>query len=177
MDWWPYEQNGYRIDGMERCGRLLGDRFLIDKAGRSIDCVLGHPAPNGYLGPRLDPDTGKISRCLTRHYFAGDRHYSGDRDAVNIETILWLYGRTGDQRLKAMAERIYAEAFATNPANPVSAAALLKDAPWVKNGFDQKSGHFLFTPPVRSGIGVGTGMEPAPPSEPDVRNYRIRLSG
>ena len=25
-------------------------------------------------------------------------------------------------------------------------------------------------------IGVGTGIEPAPPSEPDWRNYRIRLS-
>jgi hypothetical protein len=26
-------------------------------------------------------------------------------------------------------------------------------------------------------IGVGTGIEPAPPSEPDVRISRIRLSG
>ncbi|HZZ58838.1 MAG TPA: beta-L-arabinofuranosidase domain-containing protein [Opitutaceae bacterium] len=153
VDWWPYEQNGYWIDGMIRCGLLLDDPFLIGKARSSIDYVLSHPAPNGYLGPKLEPDTGAIPRwihavffralmadysgsrdprilaALERHYLAGDYHYAGDRDAVNIEGMLWLYGHDGDVRLLHLAERVYQDAFGHDPANPVSVAALLSDEP------------------------------------------------
>lgn len=31
--WWPYEQTAYWTDGLERCGRLLGSEFLLEKSG------------------------------------------------------------------------------------------------------------------------------------------------
>lgn len=48
--WWPFEQNGYWIDGMIRCGLLLKDSFLINKAMLSINYTLDHPDSSGFLG-------------------------------------------------------------------------------------------------------------------------------
>ncbi|MCY2927156.1 MAG: hypothetical protein NT031_17325, partial [Planctomycetota bacterium] len=49
--WWPYEQTAYWVDGMIRCGRLIGDDFLVNKALAQIDYVLGRADKDGYLGP------------------------------------------------------------------------------------------------------------------------------
>lgn len=35
-EWWPYEQTGYWVDGMVRCGLLLDDKFLLDRRGRVL---------------------------------------------------------------------------------------------------------------------------------------------
>ena len=49
--WWPYEQTAYWVDGMIRCGRLIGDDFLVSKARTQIDYVLKRADKDGYLGP------------------------------------------------------------------------------------------------------------------------------
>jgi hypothetical protein len=52
--WEPYEQDGYWLDGMVRCGLLLGDAWLIGKARYRIDRVIDEAAAeSGYLGPIL----------------------------------------------------------------------------------------------------------------------------
>lgn len=48
---YAYEQTGYWIDGMIRCGTLIQDDMLIEKATRHTDYVLDHPDRDGYLAP------------------------------------------------------------------------------------------------------------------------------
>ena len=45
--WWPYEQNAYWVDGMIRCGLLLNDTSLLNKARKSIYYVLGASRQHG----------------------------------------------------------------------------------------------------------------------------------
>ena len=127
--WWPYEQNGYWVDGMIRCGILLDDHFLIDKAEQPINFTLAHPASDGLLGPDLLRDKSRwpqaiIFRALMAHYsLTGDKDtvekirnnyigpknvaYRSERDGVNIENILWAYGICSDPALLKLAEDIY----------------------------------------------------------------------
>jgi uncharacterized protein len=152
-DWWPYEQNAYWVDGMFRCGLLLNDDFLTGKARRSIDYVLNHPAANGYLGPKLDANTAEIGRwihvvffrslmadyeatrdpripaAIKRHYLAGDYAYTGGRDVINIESILWTYGYTGDPALLRLAEESYQKFNDRERSSEVSDTSFLKDSP------------------------------------------------
>lgn len=51
--WGPYEQCGYWADAMIRCGHLLGDSFLLEKARKQTDFVLKHADADGYLGPKF----------------------------------------------------------------------------------------------------------------------------
>lgn len=132
-DWWPYEQTGYWIDGMIRCGYLLNDPFLINKARQSIDHVLNHPDSDGYLGPLFLKEpigwnhwahavffraitayysaTGdpKVLSALTHHYLSGTSPHSEMREVCNVETILWTYGKTGAPRLLEHAAQAYDE--------------------------------------------------------------------
>ncbi|OIQ90064.1 Non-reducing end beta-L-arabinofuranosidase [mine drainage metagenome] len=151
--WWPYEQNAYWIDGMIRCGILLRDKFLETKARHSLDYVLNHPAPNGYLGPLLDKDTGAIGRwpqavffralmadydgtrnpaiplAMERDFLAGDHAYTSFRDVVNVEGMLWTYGKTGNPALLHLARKVYNDYNARNPGADTSAEEFMKDAP------------------------------------------------
>lgn len=163
-DWWPYEQNAYWVDGMIRCGRLLRDDFLIAKARRSIDYVLAHPAPNGYLGPLLTPTSAEMNRwihvvffralmaefsatgdrriveAVRRHYQADDITFAGSRDSLNIEAMLWAYRLTGDGDLRRRAVRAWTTSNA-DPANPTAAINFLRDAPVREHGvtYDERA--------------------------------------
>jgi hypothetical protein len=135
--WGYYEQNAYWIDGMLRCGALLGDGFLLNKAGAVIKHVLDNADEDGYLGPRFikrattDPDlytrwshaiffralaayydvTGdeSILTKLTRHFINSPYDYTTGRNVCNIEAMVWLYIKTGDERLLKLAEYAYIE--------------------------------------------------------------------
>lgn len=50
-DFGTYPEWGLWLDGMIRCGYLLEDNFLIQKAKTQFEYVLTHPAKNGILGP------------------------------------------------------------------------------------------------------------------------------
>ena len=130
-EWWPYEQTGYWVDGMTRCGMLLRDEFLMNKAEKSIRNVLDHPDADGYLGPRnlKKSDGTEISRWAHAVFFralmaysaldasvipAMERHYLSDtsghyhnREACNLEMLLWLYQKTGNGALLERAEKAY----------------------------------------------------------------------
>ena len=150
--WWPYEQNGYWMDGMIRCGLLLNDTFLINKALQSINYTLEHADSSGFLGPDSLKNSSQQSRWPNAVFFRslmayGDatddqrvidrllKHYSdsfpytSEREEVNLENLLWLYKKTADTMLLKKAETIYAKAEVINQNLVTSAKGFLKDEP------------------------------------------------
>ncbi len=146
-EWFAYEQNAFWIEGMLRCGHLLGDAFLIDKARTFTRFVLEHPAGNGYLGPRhlgkmrwphavffeslmldysADSDS-RIPRALQRHYLADSAPFDHERNIVNVETLCWTFGITGDKRLETLAREAWEQASQTRWKQHFSLESLLSD--------------------------------------------------
>ncbi len=127
-DWWRYEQTAYYTDGLLRLGYLLGDDDLIRTGETGIVYTLGHPQTNGRLGndkiESLWPmavfframqanywATGNtaIVEALERHYLSltADLLCNGRRHIVNVEGMLWTYGKTGNTALLELAEEAY----------------------------------------------------------------------
>ena len=154
--WWPYEQTGYWLDGMLRCGVLLNDAFLIEKARQPIEYTLEHADKDGYLGPAFmkKPVPGerwavnrwphtiffralmayhtftgedRVVQAVARHYLSGTSPHSKGRDVTNIETMLWAYDRTGDPRLLDLAVRAFTDYNQGSPEPDTSLAELLSD--------------------------------------------------
>ena len=133
QDWGPYEQTGYWTDGAIRCGHLLGDKFLIRRAGQCVEQVLREQDRDGYLGPKflkkltsysrwphlvfframmaqhLATGDKRIVQAMRKHYLSGTSDYSGERDVCNVEAILWTYARTGDKALLRLAGEVFAK--------------------------------------------------------------------
>ncbi len=131
--WGPYEQTAYWIDGAIRCGYLIQDDELVKKAGQTIDYVMAHPDEDGYLGPQLMKHGEEFSRwpfavffrawmarysvtseeailkTLSNHYLSGTRAHIHEREVCNIETMFWLYEKTGNQKLLRQAVEAYEE--------------------------------------------------------------------
>ncbi len=125
-DWWPYEQTGYWIDGLTRTAFLLDDSVLVARAMTYIDHVLDNPDTNGYLGPReiksrwphvvffralmayysatKDP---RVPDAMVNHYLNEDPSTAVGRDYLNIENACWLYGLTGDKRVRDYAVKLF----------------------------------------------------------------------
>jgi DUF1680 family protein len=123
--WWPYEQTAYYLDGIIRCGYLLNDAELIQKANTNLDWVLNHQDKDNLLGPQNSGDWSRtiffralmakysatkdrsILDALTKHYLTVPRVLSEGRDLLNIEIILWLYGETENEDLLKLAEESF----------------------------------------------------------------------
>ena len=129
--WWVYEQTAYHLDGFTRAAIILGDRENIAKAEEIIYKVLNAPDFDGYLGPRFLKETTGWNRwphvvffraCmalyeynndenilsrLTDHYLKGNTDFSLFRDVLNVEIMLWLYGKTNNIKLLNLAEKTY----------------------------------------------------------------------
>ena len=156
--WWPYEQNAYWVDGMMRCGLLLNDTSLLNKARKSIYYVLAHPDSTGFLGPKfLKPnDEGDrwvyvvffrawmaeyeatrnpaILAAIKKHYL-GDRFpHAGVRESINAEIILWAYSESKDTALLNFEKEIYKNSNELNKNSMVSDAGFLKDSIVVEHG-------------------------------------------
>lgn len=150
--WWPYEQTGYLVDGMERLGLVTRDAAVLGEAESNLRFILAHPAADGSLGPthigptnwpqavvfraliasceaRPDP---AIPEALRKHYLARPADYGKGRDACNVESILWTYAKTGDPRLLEIARRTYDNFNLARP--PSGLAALAGDAKVVEHG-------------------------------------------
>ncbi len=149
--WWPYEQTGYWIDGMIRCGYLLDDEFLIKKAMKHIDSVLENADPDGYLGPKFLKKPGnnnrwphvvffralmahysatqdpRIPEALRRHYLSGTSPHCEDREVCNVEIILWAYEQTGDVRLLEHAREAYEKYNKRHTEKDTTVEAMLSD--------------------------------------------------
>jgi len=147
--WWPYEQTAYWIDGMIRCGHLLGDKFLIKKATKHIDYVFDHADRDGYLGPKHlkraerrsrwphavffravtahHSATGdkRVVRALARHYLSDTSDHSEDRDVCNVEIMCWAYEKTGDRRLLERALKAYGDYNRNSPEADTSLQTML----------------------------------------------------
>jgi uncharacterized protein len=156
--WWPYEQNAYWVDGMERCGLLLNDSFLLNKARKNIYYVLAHPDSTGFLGPKfMKPnDEGdrwvyavffralmaeyeatrnpEILEAIKKHYL-GDRFpHTGVRESINAEIILWAYSESNDKALLDFAKEIYKNSNELNKNSMVSDIGFLKDGLVAEHG-------------------------------------------
>lgn len=128
--WWRFEQSAYWIDGMARCGYLLNDTMLINRAEEQINYVFDNPASNGYLGPDLGKDNKilrwvhtvffraaiakfektndyKIIEGLRKHYLGERYAHNKQREMTNIEAILYCYDKTRDTALLNFAKQIY----------------------------------------------------------------------
>lgn len=147
--WWPYEQTGYLVDGLERLALVTGDQGMRNAAKPSLDYILGHPQADGTLGPAgisgmywphnvvfraLQAEyaaTGNaaIPSALLRHYLGRPSGYGHGRDATNIEHLLKVYDATGDQRMLTMAKHTY-DVF--NSDNPRTSLARLGDGTHIK---------------------------------------------
>ena len=121
------------LDGVHRCGYLLDDDFLINKAHQYIEYTLNHQTVNGILGPNWtdwthgsEIDGGRYCQyhffhtLMTEHSATGDprilpamqRHYmmvpprqhAVHQNTGNMEEMCWLYEATGDERMLKQAE-------------------------------------------------------------------------
>lgn len=157
-EWWPYEQTGYWIDGMIRCGYLLRDEFLITKAKKHIDYVLDHPDEDGFLGPVFLKEPGKMNRwvhavffraliahysatgdarvitALANHYLSETSPHSHAREVCNVEEILWTYEQTGDSRLLDHAVQAYSEFCRLSPESDNTLENMLSDRTSTEHG-------------------------------------------
>ena len=156
--WGPYEQTAYWMDGAIRCGYLIHDDTLVKRAGQPIDYVMAHPDADGYLGPQLMKYgeefsrwpfavffrawmarygvTGEdsILRALTNHYLSGTRSHIQDREVCNIETMLWLYEKTGNERLFRQAVEAYEEYNRLCKGRDNTVAVMLSDKKGTEHG-------------------------------------------
>jgi uncharacterized protein len=133
-----WERGPYFLDGLVPLAYLLEDPQLIAKAKRWVEWTLTNQRPDGAIGPPKNTDwwpnmvmakvltqyqeaTGdpRVVPLLTR-YFA---HHLAEMDKRPLKewaiyrwqdeavAILWLYNRTGDQKLLELARRLQKQGF------------------------------------------------------------------
>jgi predicted alpha/beta superfamily hydrolase len=128
--WWPYEQTGYYIDGVNRLGYLLNDANLKDRANIQTQYVLDHINPETSRVSTILEDRWKrwpyagffrnymtnyevtndrsIVDALHKHYLTFEaKDFSDDLELANVEELCWLYGITKDEKMLEMAEEAY----------------------------------------------------------------------
>jgi uncharacterized protein len=125
LAWAAFEQSGYYVDGVMRCGLLLQDSFLLDKANKQIHGAIALAAANGVIRGEI-PDrwphavffrsfmadyeaTGErtILDALTTHYDHDIYSLAGCRSILNIEQLLWLYQQTGRKEYLDRSVKLY----------------------------------------------------------------------
>src|SRR5947208_9136502 len=126
-----WERGPYFLDGLVPLAYLLDDARLTAKARKWIDWTLTHQSPEGWIGPAKNKDWWPnmvMLKTLTQYQEAtGDArviplmqryfHYQAanlaDRPlfewakfrwADELVSVLWLYNRTGDESLLALAK-------------------------------------------------------------------------
>lgn len=148
MQWWPYEQSAYWIDGMVRAAGLLEDEELYHKVEEQIEMALGYE--DSFIGP---VELKEHKRCyrwpiavfaralyarwsltgderylvkLRDHYLNDTSDYDGYRDVANVETMFRLYEYFGDKRLYEKAVAAY-EKFDQSEEQYSSASAMSQE--------------------------------------------------
>lgn len=124
--WEPFEQTGYYYDGAIRCGLLLNDPFLIDKAETQIYGSIKNAEASGGVIHADIPDRWphvtffrafmadyeakkdpRILGALEKHYANDTFSLAGARSIFNIEQLLWLYQQTGKSEYRDRAKALY----------------------------------------------------------------------
>ena len=126
-DWWRYEQTAYYTDGLLRLGYLLNDQSLINKGKDGVYYTIEHATENGKLGhadiESLWPFAVFFRAMLAEYQATGDerivssleKHYlnftaeeiAEIRNLINVEGILWVYGKTKNKKLLDLAEEAF----------------------------------------------------------------------
>ncbi len=129
--WWVYEQVAYWMDGALRCAIALEQQSVIAQIAQMIYNVIDNADEDGYLGPKFLRESDGWNRwphvvffracmalyeynqderivvALSKHYLGSNIDFSNYRDVLNVEIMLWLYGKTQDNRLLELAEKTY----------------------------------------------------------------------
>ena len=135
--WVPFEQTGYWIDGAIRAGHLADNETLLKLGKSKIYSAIENVQEDGFIGPKyLDggltwshavyfralmaeyTGTGNkvildamirhfLRRLITDAYEVDDLRIVAVRQSAEIESVLWIYGQTGDSRFLQMAEDSY----------------------------------------------------------------------
>ena len=133
-----WERGPYFLDGLLPLAWLLDSAPLKAKAQKYIDWTLEHPWPNGMFGPRSNDDWWPrmvMLKVLTQYFeLTGDarvmplmtnyfvhqlsalparplRDWGRSRWQDELLSVLWLYNRTGDQRLLQLAALLHKQGF------------------------------------------------------------------
>ena len=86
------------IDGMLRCGYLLRDDDLIEKARKYLDYTLAHPAENGILGPNWN-DWSVIGKYTQSAWRYNQYHF--------FHALMTEYDVTKDRRILGAMRKHY----------------------------------------------------------------------
>lgn len=135
--WVPFEQTGYWIDGAIRAGHLADNEKLLNLGRRKIYPAIENAQDNGFIGPKYlevgltwphavyfralmaeYTATGNreildamkrhfLRRPITDAYEIDDLRIISVRQSAEIESVLWIYEQTGDERFLKMAEESY----------------------------------------------------------------------
>lgn len=128
-NWWPYEQDGYRIDAIIRCASLLDDTdTLFTLVGDDIEKSL---ETDDFIGPeelKKDGDCARWAHAvyfralyamwsktgdetylekMRKHYLTDESSYEKGRNVVNVETMLRLYEYFDDEALLCKAIKAF----------------------------------------------------------------------
>jgi uncharacterized protein len=133
-----WERGPYFLDGLLPLAWQLDSAPLKAKAQRFIDWTLDHPWPNGMIGPRGNDDWWPrmvMLKALTQYEeLTGDprvipvmtRYFAHQLEALparplkdwgrfrwqdELVSVLWLYNRTGDERLLRLAALLKQQGF------------------------------------------------------------------
>ena len=133
-----WERGPYFLDGLIPLAYLLDDDRLKAKAQRFVEWTLTHQAPNGMIGPATNDDWWPrmvMLKALTQyeeatgdprvipvlsHYFAHQldtlptrplRDWGKFRWQDNALAVIWLYNRTGDEKLLSLVRLLHEQGF------------------------------------------------------------------
>lgn len=133
-----WERGPYFLDGLLPLAYLLDDPKLIAKANKWVNWTLENQRPDGSIGPAKNKDWWPnmiMLKVLTQHYEATDdqrviplmhRYFEHHARLIKerplhewaiyrwgeeVLSLLWLYNRTGDERLLDLARMLHTQGF------------------------------------------------------------------
>ncbi len=133
-----WERGPYYLDGLVPLAYLLDDPRLKDKVKQWMEPILASGQDNGWFGPKKNNDRWPLAvglKVLTQYYEATnderalkiihdyfrylkdappdwpDKEWRGVRARENLVTAFWLYNRTGDKDVLAVARSIADNSF------------------------------------------------------------------
>lgn len=131
-----WERGPYYVRGLLALAYTLDDSRLIARARQWIEWTLGSQRTDGYFGPAHNDDwwprmpmldalrlhheaTGdlRVPPFMTRYFRHQQAHlpsrpleaWGRPRGGDNLDSVLWLYNRTGDRQLLELADLLHAQ--------------------------------------------------------------------